>query len=202
MVFQKFQTWRLRASRFLVGCILVAALFSAHSFPEDGVLDLVLECVGSLAIGACIVGRLWCAAHLSGQKNNRVVNEGPYSISRNPLYFFTMLGFLGTGLALESLTLAAAFLAVFLMTHIPIILREEKHLLGLFGAEYEAYCRRTPRLFPDIRKYASVPSVTFASEPFLRAAGDASLFLLVFPLAQVLEWLHTHGLVPVFWHIW
>lgn len=203
MNLQKFQSWRLRGSRFLVVVIFAVALFTNPVLPsKNDAWGLAFECAGCLAIGACIVGRLWSAAHLSGQKNNRVVCEGPYSICRNPLYFFTMLGFIGVGLSLGSLILTAALAGAFLLTHLPIILREEKHLGSLFGDEYAAYCRRVPRLIPSIGTYASSPTVTFAAEPFLRAAGDAGTFLLAFPVVRVLVWCHANGHLPTYLNLW
>jgi protein-S-isoprenylcysteine O-methyltransferase Ste14 len=37
--------------------------------------------------------RLWCSLYISGYKNSQLITSGPYSLCRNPLYFFSFVGF-------------------------------------------------------------------------------------------------------------
>jgi len=75
----------------------------------------------------------------------RLRTEGPYEISRNPVYAGLVVA--GAGLAVlrrrpEQLVAAAALAAVL---HVKAGV-EEKRLHERFGEEYAAYARRTPRL--------------------------------------------------------
>ncbi|MBN9494979.1 isoprenylcysteine carboxylmethyltransferase family protein [bacterium] len=77
------------------------------------------------------------AAHL--------VQNGPYSISRNPIYLGNTLFMVGIGLAASmpwfiSLSVVAAFL-----TQKLAIEHEERHLEQRFGKKYRDYCKRVRR---------------------------------------------------------
>lgn len=45
-----------------------------------------IEAVGLLLLAICIVGRSVSSLYISGYKNAHLVDSGPYSICRNPLY--------------------------------------------------------------------------------------------------------------------
>jgi hypothetical protein len=55
----------------------------------------------------------------------------------------------GFAVALRSWTVAAALALMFLIIYIPVIASEERFLRATFP-EFEAYCRRVPRLIPRI----------------------------------------------------
>ena len=66
-----------------------------------------IEWVGIALILVCIAGRTWCTAYIGGRKKRELVTTGPYSIVRNPLYVFTLIGAVGVGLQFGSLIVAA-----------------------------------------------------------------------------------------------
>jgi len=76
----------------------------------------------------------------------RLLTEGPYRRSRNPLFLAVMAGQLGFFLALPSV-----FSLVCLVAGVVVITRqakeEEKVLAQRFGQAYEAYRGRVPRWF-------------------------------------------------------
>ena len=72
---------------------------------------------------------------------------------RNPLYFFSLMLFLGMCFAIKSIAVSFALLIVFVLFHIPTILNEEKELLTAHDESYKAYYESTPRLLPNIFKY-------------------------------------------------
>ena len=129
-------------------------------------MSMALESVGLLILLVGAFGRVWCAVHIAGRKNKDLVAVGPFSVMRNPLYFFSMFAFIGAGFCFDSLALGAIFLAVFLLTHWPTILAEEKFLRSAFGASYEAYLARVPRFLPQIALYVPADEVTAASVRF------------------------------------
>lgn len=77
--------------------------------------------------------------------STRLATGGPYRFTRNPMYLGLTLILIGWGFHLGSpvnILLIAAFVIV--MTELQIK-PEEAALRGLFGGEYEAYCRRVRR---------------------------------------------------------
>jgi protein-S-isoprenylcysteine O-methyltransferase Ste14 len=74
----------------------------------------------------------------------RLVTTGIYAYSRNPIYLFFDLYFLGTFLINGSLFFLIMTVLVALNLHYQI-LQEERVLTSAHGAAYEAYCARTAR---------------------------------------------------------
>ena len=81
------------------------------------------------------------------EEPDRLVTDGLYQVSRNPMYLGLVLA--GFRAALASATVAALILAaVFaLIVRYWYIAYEEAVMRGRFGADYEAYCRRVRRWF-------------------------------------------------------
>ncbi len=76
---------------------------------------------------------------------SRLVERGPYRITRNPMYSGLTLLHAGLALLINQLwPLLFLPLAVFLVQRY-IIAREEAYLSRRFGAEYDAFRRRVPR---------------------------------------------------------
>jgi len=77
-----------------------------------------------------------------------LVTIGPYSLSRNPMYFGTFIIGLGLSLMLFLWWVALGFLAIYLAIYLPLIAGEEKILSGRFGAPFKDYCLKTSKFFP------------------------------------------------------
>jgi len=115
------------------------------------------------AVGA--TGRIWCSFFISGRKDGQLVTEGPYSISRNPLYVFSCIGLVGVGLTTETLTYPLLFLGIFGLYYPGIMAREERRLEELFGESFRRYRQRVPRFWPNTGLY-SEPTI-WSSNPRL-----------------------------------
>jgi protein-S-isoprenylcysteine O-methyltransferase Ste14 len=81
------------------------------------------------------------------QPATKLVRNGPYRVTRNPMY---------VGMAFACVALAVASVNGWLLILLPptwavmhwgVILREERYLARKFGAEYEEYRRRVRRYF-------------------------------------------------------
>jgi protein-S-isoprenylcysteine O-methyltransferase Ste14 len=77
-----------------------------------------------------ILGRAWSTRYIGERKANLLVTEGPYSVSRNPLYLFSFLG------AQTGSLLIAIFAAGTVPIFRPVIKREEAAPQILFGETY------------------------------------------------------------------
>ena len=67
----------------------------------------IIENAGLVLLLLCAIGRLWCNLYSSNGPTSTPVTEGPYSMTRNPLAFTTIIGAVGLGLAFGSLIVAA-----------------------------------------------------------------------------------------------
>ena len=86
-----------------------------------------------------------------------LVTAGPYAYVRNPLYvgnFLTAAGFAlaftGKNCATARLVLVGGSLAAMLGVYAVIVPHEEGYLRTTFGAEFDDYCERVPRVVPAL----------------------------------------------------
>ncbi|MGN6469304.1 MAG: methyltransferase family protein [Rhizobiaceae bacterium] len=74
-----------------------------------------------------------------------LVQNGPYSISRNPIYLGNTLFMIGIGLAAGMLWFILLGIVAAFFTQKLAIEREEPHLDQRFGKKYRDYCKRVRR---------------------------------------------------------
>ena len=83
------------------------------------------------------------------QPGHTLETQGIYSLIRNPSYLGMIVNMIGWGLAFRGWS-GVAIALLLLVPLIPRIRSEEQLLHEHFGAEYDAYVRRTWRLVPGI----------------------------------------------------
>ncbi len=76
---------------------------------------------------------------------SKLVSDGWFKYSRNPMYLSFVLMLIGAGLSLRSLSPLLCIIIFMLLTEHWYILPEEKRLAGTFGKEYKSYQSRTRR---------------------------------------------------------
>ncbi len=86
------------------------------------------------------------------KKAERLVREGVYRFTRNPVYLSVILISSGEAVALQSVGLLLYTSVLFLGLHGWLLLYEEPFLRRTYGPEFERYCRQVPRwvAFPHI----------------------------------------------------
>ena len=192
--------------RFLAGRRIVAwraigitaallALFGRSRW-DHTLLEAALFALGASLAGAATVGRLWCALYISGRKDSQLVTEGPYSVSRNPLYFFNFLGLLGVGFVTETLLVPAFLAACFLFLYPAVIHQEEVLLRKRFGAAFDAYCDRTPRFLPRWSLRRESVEWTVAPRVYMRNMLDSIWWVLLVALIELAEAARELDLLP------
>jgi protein-S-isoprenylcysteine O-methyltransferase Ste14 len=152
------------------------------------------------AIGA--VGRIWCSFFISGRKDGQLVTEGPYSISRNPLYVFSCIGLVGVGLTTETLTYPVLFLAIFGLYYPGIMAREERRLEELFGEAYRSYRQRVPRFWPQLRLYSEPASWSSNPRLFRRHILSDIWFVWIAAIIELIEGFRNVGWLPKLLQLW
>ncbi len=80
------QQKRLIGAKILGAITLILMLISQPRY------EISIDIIGFTLIVLSGVGRIWSSAYIAGLKSKRVISYGPYSIMRNPLYFFSSLG--------------------------------------------------------------------------------------------------------------
>ncbi|MDR3353625.1 MAG: isoprenylcysteine carboxylmethyltransferase family protein [Synergistaceae bacterium] len=157
---------------------------------------------GCILVGLGIVGRLWCAQYIAGHKTESLVTEGPYSVCRNPLYFFSLLGGIGVGLCTESLTLTLVILMAFAVIYPITILNEERDLLKLHGKSYVRYMSAVPRFLPKWSLFREPAEYLVDTRIFRREMIDALCFALIIGLFEMIEGLANGGIIRTFFALY
>lgn len=103
--------------------------------------------------------RWWAILYVGGKKLQTLVVDGPYSISRNPIYLGTCLLTLSAAIFSQSFLFFVAVLVVGVAYVRFTVLEEERLLLALHQDRFRDYCRRVPRLLPDFRLLTAPQSV-------------------------------------------
>lgn len=190
------QRWRLYALRSFGLAMFALILFADPGWQDHPIIRESIEFVGAALIIGAVLGRLWSTLYIGGRKNIALMTKGPYSITRNPLYFFSTVGSVGVGLIFGSLMLGGLTgVAVGIILYATS--RGEAALLHTqFGNSYEHYARQVPLFWPQLRLYEEASDTTFDPKALKRAFGDTILLLLVIPFAEIIELLRHYSLLP------
>src|SRR4029453_14157849 len=90
---------RLHTRQIGLGIVLLLGILmfaTTGSTGTNGTHEMI-EWFGIFAILLCIFGRTWTSLYIGGRKNRALLTKGPYSVVRNPLYCFSILGAAGCG---------------------------------------------------------------------------------------------------------
>jgi len=190
---------RMLVTRLLVGFVLFMVLFTSARLQEGTHAEEMFELLGYTLLIICALGRVFTTSFIGGMKNQQLITEGPYSVCRNPLYFFSLVGVAGLGvLSMQLVTFLVSFLG-FLWVYDKLIEREEGHLAEKFGATFERYKREVPRLWPDFRKYKASGELLFQPKYLAYAVRDAVWWFLPYPVFDFIKYLQDVGVIkPLF----
>jgi protein-S-isoprenylcysteine O-methyltransferase Ste14 len=144
------------------------------STPAFAAEDLI-EWIGYPLVLIGVLGRTWCTMYVGGRKNDQLVDQGPYSLVRNPLYVFSFIGIAGAGASTGMLTAAVLGMLAFALYYPSIVQREEAFLLSRFGDAYISYCRRVPRWIPNLSLWHSPSEITVQPKLVWKTFLDAAL---------------------------
>lgn len=186
----------LRKPLLVLATLLMAASFAVVGSQWPGVVRSSIQGLGIACIFVCIFGRTWCSAYIGGRKDVSLVTVGPYSVCRNPLYAFSILGAVGVGAQLGSLSGALVVGALAWLVMQLVVLQEEKILRDVHGAPYREYCARVPRFLPRFSLWRGPDVIEVRMSRVLRTFRDACVFLLAIPAGEAVTYLHHAGLLP------
>jgi protein-S-isoprenylcysteine O-methyltransferase Ste14 len=129
--------WRVRAGYPVALAFILLAKPSRASLIIGAAVGIV-----GLAIRASAAGFL--------RKHEGLATQGPYALTRNPLYFGSSI--LAVGLIIASHSIGAgALVAIYILLFYPAVMRrEEAELRERYGDEFTAYAARVPLFWPRL----------------------------------------------------
>lgn len=187
----RYQQIRILSTQIAAGLLVVLlAVSSSHWELHYSLISGILFLVGCVLVGIASLGRLWCSLYIAGHKTTSLVVEGPYSVCRNPLYFFSLLGGMGIGFATETITIPIAILVLFALYYPHVIRLEEDKLRSRYGADYESYFQNVPRFWPKWALLHEPEEYTVNPRIFKRHILSALWFIWLVGILEMIEMLH------------
>lgn len=136
--------------------VVLVALILHRLWPQQLPLFLVPHWLLIVGIAAAAVGMLLDVAAMVALRrarttilphrgSDRLVINGVFGLSRNPIYLGNTLALIGFGFVFGSIWLLAGALLAGVLVDRLAIRREELHLTARFGAEFAKYVQHVPR---------------------------------------------------------
>lgn len=161
----------------------------------------MIKWLGVVAMVICIFGRTWCTMYIGGRKEAGFVTEGPYSVTRNPLYLFSVLGGAGAAAQLGSVVAGVGCGLLAWIVFYVVVLQEERAMAARHAGPYQNYMARVPRFVPNPWLWRDVDALTLSPAKVVRTFADAMILLLAVPFAQTVDLLQAAGTLPVLFHL-
>ena len=153
--------FRYRDYLAVVAVVLTLGLMPPREFLGSERADLALDAVGFVValagqlLRAVVIGLAYIRR--GGRKKeitaDRLVADGVFAHSRNPLYVGNFLIVCGLTIMWNSLPAYVLVLGILAVSFLSIVQAEERFLAARFGAEYADYCARVPRFVPNFRNF-------------------------------------------------
>ena len=194
---KSFAKNRIWYTRLIASMILLIVLFTSHSWQEYTFLDMIIQWLGYTMIVITTLGRIWCFVYISGYKDDQLIQYGPYSLVRNPLYVFSFIGTIGLGLASENLVALGLMVILFCILYPSVVDEEESKLKAIYGKSFEEYVKKIPRWIPDFKHFHQTEAYPIKPRIFTKAMLESMWFLLFYMILQIIENLHHMGVLPI-----
>ncbi len=187
-----------RRKSLIFGMLAAPLILLSHHSWKEGAFDEFLELTGLALIVLCMIGRIWSSMFIAGYKNQKLIDVGPYSLVRHPLYVCSFLGAVGLGLASENLLLLAVLVGLYLFYYPWVAIGEERDLAArLPRGVYDGYTERVPRFVPNFAHFRSPETYTINTRKLVQALGDVIMFPALYVLFETVETLQVAHAWPV-----
>ncbi|MFH1656054.1 MAG: isoprenylcysteine carboxylmethyltransferase family protein [Candidatus Omnitrophota bacterium] len=146
---------RLKINGILIFIATAVLLFLPKLFFRPPLVDWQDDFAEVFGLAFILLGFLWriSARGYKAEHSNQgsgLVKDGPYGVTRNPMYLGIVTIGIGVVLILFNVWACAILIIFFISRYIMLIFQEEKQLISQFGNEYRNYAKSTPRLIPRI----------------------------------------------------
>ncbi len=130
--------------RSFVGILsLIAVLYFAKP-------DQLSITIGFFLILTGTFFRAWASGYIN--KNQNLAKHGPYSLTKNPLYFGNFILGLGIAIAGNTIHTYLIFFIYYLIFFPALMIIEQNRLRKLFKDEYDNWAKGMNDFFPKIKK--------------------------------------------------
>jgi hypothetical protein len=161
-----------------------------------------LSFVGMLMVALCVLGRLWCSLYIAGKKTDHLIDQGPYSLCRNPLYFFSFIGAMGIGFATNTFTIPALILLAFGVYYSVVMKSEEVKLMAIHGSTFVSYKNSVPRFFPDPARFSEPENYLVKTKIVRRHMSEVIWFIVLLGFLEFIKALHRADILPTLFRLY
>jgi len=130
--------------RSFVGILcLIAVIWFSDPTPQSIAIGFFFIVVGMFF-------RAWTSGYIN--KDEQLATKGPYSLTRNPLYFGNFVLGLGIAICGHHLSSYIIFFAYYMLFFPFLMVLEHRRLKRKFGQSYEDWYNRSHSFFPKIKR--------------------------------------------------
>jgi protein-S-isoprenylcysteine O-methyltransferase Ste14 len=170
--------------RSFVGIMcLIALLYLSEPSP-------VSVAIGFFLVVAGMFFRAWASGYIN--KDKELATRGPFSLTRNPLYFGNFI--LGAGIAIAGNNIASyvIFLTFYLLFFPFLMVYEHRRLKKKFGQQYEEWAKNSHTFFPKIKRIEDSDfNISFYMKNKEYRVLYFSLFVIAVLILKVLKIIRT-----------
>ncbi|BCS95997.1 hypothetical protein DSLASN_16290 [Desulfoluna limicola] len=120
---------------------------------------LLVSCLGQML-------QVWCMSTIKTQK--KLTTTGPYMFVRNPMYLGRFFLIFGVLMMTGNPFLLILLVIVYYFYMVNRVKREERSLAGIFGKDYEDYCRDVHPYLPGLKRFDPASLWSFNKESFVQ----------------------------------
>ena len=171
------------------------------------VLQSIFGIVGIFLLFLGIVGRMYATLYIGGMKNegndgHSFINDGAYSICRNPLYLFSFIAFVGLLFIKGQILLIIFGIMGYLIIYRITILNEEVFLSNKFGDRYREFLKTTPRFFPKFSLFKYSDKVEFRPLFLHKEFRRAFVWLFIALFIYLISVLQDYGVIKIILNVY
>ncbi|MDQ6965214.1 MAG: isoprenylcysteine carboxylmethyltransferase family protein [Mariprofundales bacterium] len=151
-LYNQLEEWCFAHRIWATAPVIILLLLFAH----PTVTSLLF---GGLVVTAGEAGRCWASGYID--KNQRLATAGPYRFTRNPLYLFNSVIFIGFCLMAANPWAALLGLVAFTVIYRPALRNEAAYMAQLFGEEFNNWAAEVPLFLPKWSNYPAQGSYSW-----------------------------------------
>lgn len=194
---------RIIISRAVASALVILALLTGSAWEMRPLIEGSIFLVGCSLVALAMIGRLWASLYICGYKTNHLITEGPYSLTRNPLYALSLIGAIGVGMTTGTLMIPALIAVAFAIYYPAVIRSEEAILEARHPKEFVRYSSEVPRFWPrSFRCLTESKDYVVIPKAFRKAMGSVVWFAILIGVFEMADELRDSHVLPTLFTLW